>query len=204
VAIYYQAANSPSKEVIIGDYADVGGRQKWRQKDQEGPRWKTARLGPPQRSRIAAAAARQEAAPDSFSASCFSSSRILSYDPLRLAPLRGASRRKRIRCCFPARAAAAAIRLRCGGPNERSSTAALLDLSVSTFAATHVRIIADNKLLFDGELAAWKNRHFSAHQQFEVTAGDSTAVLLELNGKAMPPLGAPGGVRYNGALVRRT
>jgi len=27
---------------------------------------------------------------------------------------------------------------------------------------------------------------------FEVTAGDSSAVLLELNGKAMPPLGAPG------------
>jgi len=75
---------------------------------------------------------------------------------------------------------------------EQPSTAALLDLSVSTFAATHIRIVADNKLLFDGELPAWKNRHFSARQQFEVTAGDSTAVLLELNGKAMPPLGAPG------------
>ncbi|OLB21359.1 MAG: hypothetical protein AUI12_07635 [Acidobacteria bacterium 13_2_20CM_2_57_6] len=78
------------------------------------------------------------------------------------------------------------------GPTQQSSTAALLDLSVSTFAATHIRIIADNKLVFDGQLPAWKNRHFSAHQQFEVTAGDSTAVLLELNGKAMPPLGAPG------------
>ena len=78
------------------------------------------------------------------------------------------------------------------GTTEQSSTSALLDLSVSTFAATHVRIIADNKLVFDAELPAWKNRHFSAHQQFEVTAGDSTAVLLQLNGKAMPPLGAPG------------
>jgi cytoskeletal protein RodZ len=78
------------------------------------------------------------------------------------------------------------------GSAEPPSTAALLDLSVSTFAATHIRIIADNKLLFEGELPAWKNRHFSAHQQFEVTAGNSTAVLLELNGKAMPPLGAPG------------
>ena len=73
-----------------------------------------------------------------------------------------------------------------------ASPAALLDLSVSTSAATRVRILADNKLLLDAELPAGETRHFSANQQFEVTAGDSSAVLLELNGKAMPPLGAPG------------
>jgi cytoskeleton protein RodZ len=67
-----------------------------------------------------------------------------------------------------------------------------LDLSVSTSAATRVRILADNKLLLDTELPAGETRHFSANQQFEVTAGDSSAVLLELNGQAMPPLGAPG------------
>jgi len=55
-----------------------------------------------------------------------------------------------------------------------------------------VRILADNKLLLDAELPAGETRHFSASRQFEVTAGDSSAVLLELNGKAMPPLGAPG------------
>ena len=68
----------------------------------------------------------------------------------------------------------------------------LLDLSVSTSAATRVRIVADDKLLLDTELPAGETRHFSATQQFEVTAGDSSAVLLELNGQAMPPLGAPG------------
>jgi cytoskeleton protein RodZ len=73
-----------------------------------------------------------------------------------------------------------------------ASSAALLDLSVSTSAATRVRILADSKLLLDAELPAGETRHFSANQQFEVTAGDSSAVLLELNGKAMPPLGAPG------------
>ncbi len=82
------------------------------------------------------------------------------------------------------------------GSTEQSSSvassAALLDLSVSTSAATRVRILADNKLLLDTELPAGETRHFSANQQFEVTAGDSSAVLLELNGKAMPPLGAPG------------
>jgi len=78
------------------------------------------------------------------------------------------------------------------GSVAQSSSAALLDLSVSTSAATRVRILADNKLLLDAELPAGETRHFSASRQFEVTAGDSSAVLLELNGKAMPPLGAPG------------
>ena len=67
-----------------------------------------------------------------------------------------------------------------------------LDLSVSTSAATRVRVLADSKLLLDTELPAGETRHFSAKQQFEVTAGGSSAVLLELNGQAMPPVGAPG------------
>jgi len=73
-----------------------------------------------------------------------------------------------------------------------ATSASPLDLSVSTSAATRVRILADHKLLLDAELPAGETRHFSAKQRFEVTAGDSSAVLLELNGQAMPPLGAPG------------
>jgi cytoskeleton protein RodZ len=73
-----------------------------------------------------------------------------------------------------------------------ATSTAPLDLSVSTTAATRVRILADNKLLLDAELPAGETRHFSANDHFEVTAGDSSAVLLELNGKAMPPLAAPG------------
>ena len=82
------------------------------------------------------------------------------------------------------------------GSTEQSPSAAasgaLLDLSVTTSVATRVRILADDKLLLDAELPAGENRHFSANQQFEVTSADSSAVLLELNGKTMPPLGAPG------------
>lgn len=76
--------------------------------------------------------------------------------------------------------------------NSKASADSSLDLSVSTSAATRVRIVADDKLLLDTEFPAGETRHFFAHQQFEVTAGDSSAVLLELNGQAMPPLGAPG------------
>lgn len=76
--------------------------------------------------------------------------------------------------------------------SSTSLTSTPLDLSVSTSAATRVRISADNALLLDAEIPAGETRHFSATQQFEVTAADSSAVLLELNGQAMPPLGTPG------------
>jgi cytoskeletal protein RodZ len=80
------------------------------------------------------------------------------------------------------------------GSQNSSTTPAdsSLDLSVSTSATTRVRILADGKLLLDTELPAGETRHFFANQQFEVSAGDSSAVLLELNGQAMRPLGAPG------------
>ena len=76
--------------------------------------------------------------------------------------------------------------------NLSSSGAVPLDLAVSTSAATRVRILADGTLLLDAELPAGETRHFSASQRFEVTAADSSAVLLELNGRAMPPVGSPG------------
>jgi len=67
-----------------------------------------------------------------------------------------------------------------------------LELSLSTSAATRVRIVADGALQLDAKIPAGETRHFSAAQQFQVTADDSSAVLLELNGVAMPPIGTPG------------
>jgi cytoskeleton protein RodZ len=67
-----------------------------------------------------------------------------------------------------------------------------LDLLVSVSFPTLVRIQADGKLLLEGNLAAGENRHFSAEDGFEVFAADSSAVLLELNGRTWPPLGATG------------
>ena len=67
-----------------------------------------------------------------------------------------------------------------------------LDLLVSLSEPTHLRILADGKLLVEAEFPSGSNRHFPANEQFEITAANSSAVLLELNGQAMPPLGAPG------------
>jgi cytoskeletal protein RodZ len=72
------------------------------------------------------------------------------------------------------------------------SAGAALHLSVSTSAATRVRVLGDGQLLLDADLPAGETRRFSANERFEVTAGDSSAVLLEMNGKAMPPVGTPG------------
>ena len=77
-----------------------------------------------------------------------------------------------------------------GDPPQANSAA--LDLSVSTSAPTRVRILADGRVVLDSQIPAGQNRHFSAQTSFEVTAADSTAVLLELNGQVIPPIGSPG------------
>jgi cytoskeleton protein RodZ len=77
-------------------------------------------------------------------------------------------------------------------PPSAAANSAPLDLSVSTSSATRVRILADGKVVLDAEMPAGENRHFSAETAFQVTVADSSAVLLELNGQAMPPIGSPG------------
>ncbi len=67
-----------------------------------------------------------------------------------------------------------------------------LDLSISTSAPAHVRILGDDKVLLDSDLPAGKTLRFTAKQRFDVSASNSSAVLLELNGKAMAPLGPAG------------
>jgi cytoskeletal protein RodZ len=71
-------------------------------------------------------------------------------------------------------------------PSER------LDLSISASHSVQIRVTADGKEAFEGEIAAGQTLHFYAQDEFVVSAGNSTAVLLELNGQAMPPIGAPG------------
>jgi cytoskeletal protein RodZ len=78
------------------------------------------------------------------------------------------------------------------GPNQASAAQSPLDLSVSASALTRVRLQADGSLVLDDAVRPGENRHFAANSVFLVTAADSSAVLLELNGEAMPPIGAPG------------
>jgi cytoskeleton protein RodZ len=58
-----------------------------------------------------------------------------------------------------------------------------LELSVSTSAASHVRILADNQVQLDGDVQPGDTHHFTAEEQFQITAADGAAVHLELNGR---------------------
>lgn len=70
--------------------------------------------------------------------------------------------------------------------------AEILRLKVETGRPTHMTIIADGRTVLDERVEAGRSLRFDAKEKFEVTARDSTAVLLELNGQTLPPLGVPG------------
>jgi cytoskeleton protein RodZ len=79
-----------------------------------------------------------------------------------------------------------------GEPAEPNENPATLDLSVAASAATHIRIVADGSAVYDADMVAGQNLHFSAKKQFEVAAADLSAVLLELNGRPVTPILTPG------------
>ena len=67
-----------------------------------------------------------------------------------------------------------------------------LDLSVGVSAAARLRVQSDGNLVFYERLRAREYRPFTSHEGFDVSAADSAAVLLELNGRAITLLGLPG------------
>jgi cytoskeleton protein RodZ len=92
-------------------------------------------------------------------------------------------------------------------PPAFEGTPGPLKLTVSTSAATRVRITADGQVKFDAQMPAGENLSFTAKTEFVVSAQDSSAVLLDLNGQAMPPIGAPGSsgtIRLGRKNLRRT
>ncbi len=68
----------------------------------------------------------------------------------------------------------------------------LLVLKVEAEKKTKVTIDADSDQLFDGTMQAGENQVYSAKDRFDVSARDAGALLLELNGKTLPPMGPPG------------
>ena len=72
------------------------------------------------------------------------------------------------------------------------TASAELEPAVAVSFATGLRVAADGTVDYDSELAPGQVLHFFAADRLEVTAADSSAVLLELNGRELPPLGRPG------------
>ena len=47
-------------------------------------------------------------------------------------------------------------------------------------------------MVFDGTMKAGENHFFSAADHFQVSAKDAGVLHIELNGKALAPIGPPG------------
>lgn len=76
--------------------------------------------------------------------------------------------------------------------NAAASDPQRLDLAVSTSGPTRVRVVADGRIVLDSRLPAGETRRLFAKTQFAVSAARPEAVLLEMNGQAMPPLSSVG------------
>ena len=66
-----------------------------------------------------------------------------------------------------------------------------LELRVEVSRSTEVTVAADGKRVFQGRMSRGENRQFKAMDHFDVTAQNSFALILELNGVSMPPVGQP-------------
>jgi cytoskeletal protein RodZ len=111
----------------------------------------------------------------------------------RLRALRRAPETTSVQAPAPsAQAPSAAAASPAASPASATESTDPLHLSLSASQSVHVRVTADGKDVFDGEAAPGQTLHFDAQEKFVVSASNSTAVLLELNGQAMPPVGVPG------------
>jgi hypothetical protein len=57
---------------------------------------------------------------------------------------------------------------------------------------TRVIVESDTHRVFHGTLKAGEGRVFTARDKIKLSAGDAGALLLELNGKTLAPIGPPG------------
>ncbi len=87
--------------------------------------------------------------------------------------------------------AAASSSATAGGPARGTESPAELELRVEVSRPTQVTIAADGKKVFEGRMSRGESRLFKAADHFDVTAQNSFALILELNGVSMPPVGAP-------------
>jgi cytoskeleton protein RodZ len=73
-----------------------------------------------------------------------------------------------------------------------AGSAAPLTLQVEAGKAANVKVVADGNVVFEGSVAANDVKQFQARDKFEVSSSESSALLLELNGQTVPPIGTPG------------
>lgn len=79
-----------------------------------------------------------------------------------------------------------------GGAPATTVAASPLALSVKAIKPGSLRVIADGKVLFEGQITAGESKEFGARDTFEIASSDAGSVQLELNGQPVPTMGTPG------------
>lgn len=76
--------------------------------------------------------------------------------------------------------------------NPGAAPAGQMELKVEAGETSTVSVLADGKVVFSGTLEAQRTLTLHAKTSFTVSSSKSNAVLLELNGHTVAPLGPPG------------
>jgi cytoskeleton protein RodZ len=66
------------------------------------------------------------------------------------------------------------------------------ELKIEAGKKTTVTVVADKEVVFDGIMKAGENLSFPASDHIQVSTNDAGALRMELNGKAIAPIGPPG------------
>jgi cytoskeleton protein RodZ len=77
-------------------------------------------------------------------------------------------------------------------PSQLGSQGQGLELKIEAGKETRVSISLDGAKVFDGSIIAGQSRTFTARDDIDISANDAGALLLELNGQTLAPLGPPG------------
>jgi cytoskeleton protein RodZ len=67
-----------------------------------------------------------------------------------------------------------------------------LELKIEAGKETTVSVSTDGSKVFEGSMIAGQSRTFAAQDAIDISAKDGGALLLELNGQTLAPLGPPG------------
>ena len=85
------------------------------------------------------------------------------------------------------------------GNAAAAATKPYFQMKIEAGKNARIRVVADRRLIYTGRIAAGDTRRYRARNTFEIFSSDSGAVLIELEGQTMPPLGPsgqPGGATF--------
>jgi len=73
-----------------------------------------------------------------------------------------------------------------------TATSSTLQLKIEAGKSADLKVIADGRTVYDGHVDAGNVMRFDAQDSLEITSSDSSALLLDLNGQTVAPIGVPG------------